>query len=143
MKVKELIGEVAKRHNVLVDPKDPIFVTITLNELLLAEYVQAVHDALRRGEISAAQAARTHIEASRKASEAIILEGGRGARDRLLKAGEAVAIHVHDVVRDLLATAKADVKETSHQRRVSQWAAVASIVAAFVACLCVLLLRHR
>ena len=39
MKVQDLIGEVAKRHNVLVDPSDPVFIAVTLNELLLEEHV--------------------------------------------------------------------------------------------------------
>jgi hypothetical protein len=33
-----LIGEVAKRHNALLGPNDPILVTLTLNELILEDY---------------------------------------------------------------------------------------------------------
>ncbi len=62
MDVQQLIGEVARRHNVLVTPEDPIFVAVTLNELLLAQHVQELQAAV-------AAAARTAAAASFEGSK--------------------------------------------------------------------------
>lgn len=37
---KELIDEVAKRHGIMLDDKDPILVTLTLNELIIENYIK-------------------------------------------------------------------------------------------------------
>jgi hypothetical protein len=44
--IKGLIGEVACRHNVLIGPDDPIFATITLNELVLTRLLERQQEAL-------------------------------------------------------------------------------------------------
>lgn len=41
-----LIGEVARRHNILISPDDPIFATITLNDLVLARALERQQAAL-------------------------------------------------------------------------------------------------
>ena len=40
----------AKRHNVLITEDDPILVTVTLNELVLAEYLERVHARVQAAE---------------------------------------------------------------------------------------------
>ena len=48
IEIERLIGEVAKRHNALLGRDDPIFMAVTLNELIIAralEQVQAVVEA--------------------------------------------------------------------------------------------------
>lgn len=39
MDIDTLIGEVAKQHGVLLDRKDPIFTVVTLNKLVLDDYL--------------------------------------------------------------------------------------------------------
>ncbi len=39
--VKELIAKVAEKHKVLLSDEDPILVTVTLNELILKNYIDA------------------------------------------------------------------------------------------------------
>jgi hypothetical protein len=48
--IKRLIGEVAARHGVVLKESDPIFLTVTLNQLVLEEYVKLIEDAARDGD---------------------------------------------------------------------------------------------
>src|SRR5512133_810057 len=90
MKVQDLIGEVAKRHNVLVDPQDPVFVAVTLNELLLAEHVQKLHAALERAEKATAAASIRHLETVRWTAASLIADSSNHVADQVRAAGSAV-----------------------------------------------------
>jgi hypothetical protein len=97
MNVQDLIGEVAKRHNVLVDPQDPVFVAVTLNELLLAEHVQKVQVALDRAEQMTAHASRQREVQGRVPERELVpqprrrSEEDRGVPDRLQR-GQAAQL---------------------------------------------------
>lgn len=46
MQLKELIGEIARRHNIILDESDPIFAIATANELILDSFRQELHQEL-------------------------------------------------------------------------------------------------
>ena len=46
MEIERLIGEVAKRHNALLGRDDPIFMVVTLNELIIARALEQVQAAV-------------------------------------------------------------------------------------------------
>lgn len=48
LSTKELIDEVAKRHGMMLDEKDPILVTLTLNEVIIENYVKAVEASISK-----------------------------------------------------------------------------------------------
>jgi hypothetical protein len=127
MNVQDLIGEVAKRHNVLVDPQDPVFVTVTLNELLLAEHVQKVQAALDRAEQVQAHASSRHLETVRLTAAHLIADSSKHFADQVRMAGSAVRGQLQHVARELVLAAEAAAAEAARQRRASQWAAIAAI----------------
>lgn len=47
MDIKNLIGEIAARHQLRVEPDDPIFVLVTANELILREAMERFDRQLR------------------------------------------------------------------------------------------------
>lgn len=127
MNVQDLIGEVAKRHNVLVDPQDPIFVTITLNELLLAEHVQKMQASLERAEKAAALASSRHLEVTRRTAADLVADSSRHVSDQMRAAGSALRTQLQQLVQQLVASAEAAASEAARQRRASEWAAAVAI----------------
>jgi type VI protein secretion system component VasK len=132
MNVQDLIGEVAKRHNVLVDPQDPVFIAVTLNELLLAEHVEKVQAALKRAEKAAALASSQHLEVTRRAAADLLADSSSHAGDLVRAAGSALRTQLQHLVQQLVVVAEASSSEAARQRRASQWAAA---VATCCACL--------
>lgn len=132
MDVQHLIGEVARRHNVLVDPGDPIFVTVTLNELLLAEHVRGVQAAMEQADRSAALAANRHIEATRRAAAQVLAEGARRVHDQVSASGSVLRNQLEELAREMLSEVRDSAAAAARHERQSRWAAVAAIAAAFL-----------
>jgi hypothetical protein len=127
MKVQDLIGEVAKRHNVLVDPQDPVFVAVTLNELLLAEHVQKAEAALEHAQQAMAHASSRHMETVRLTAAYLIADSSKHLADQIRGAGSALRTQLQHAVRDLVLAAEAAANEAARQRRAAQWAAAVAI----------------
>jgi hypothetical protein len=132
MNVQDLVGEVAKRHNVLVDPHDPVFVAVTLNELLLAEHVQKLQAALERTEKATAAASSRHLETMRSTAHSLIVDSSKHVAHEMRAAGSAVRTQLLHLVQQLVAAAEAAATESARQRRGSQWAAAVAIGCACV-----------
>ncbi len=134
MNVQDLIGEVAKRHNVLVDPHDPVFVAVTLNELLLAEYVERVQAALDRADTKTDHATTRYIDRARFAAASLMTDSSKQLGDQLQKASITLAAHLQHVVRELVHLAEAAAAEATREKRAAHRAAA---FAAGCACLVV------
>jgi predicted DNA-binding protein (UPF0278 family) len=133
MDVQQLIGEVARRHNVLVDRGDPIFVTVTLNELLLAEHLEKVRAAITHAERVAEQACVRQVENAKVLSAQLMNEGARHVTDQLRVAGSTVRLDLERLVRDSLASARAAAADSARSRRTRQWAAAVAVACACLA----------
>lgn len=128
LSVQELIGEVAKRHGLLLGPNDPILVTLTLNELIVGGYVDRVQAAIgdTLDQLSGAQA--QHIEAAREIASAIVTRAADYGADQIHKA-------VDDLVAGLRAGLAADVaaaREAADQARQARMGAIWALVGAAV-----------
>ncbi len=130
MNVQDLIGEVAKRHNVLVDPEDPVFVAVTLNELLLADHVQKLQAALDRAEARTDHATSRSIEKARDAAASLMTDSSKQLRDQLRQAGIALGTHLQQVVRELVFLAEAAVVAAAREKQAARWAAAVAIACA-------------
>ena len=102
MNVQDLIGEVAKRHNVLVDPQDPIFVAVTLNELLLAEHVQKMQASLERAEKATALASSRHLDVARRTAADLMADSSRHVSDQMRAAGSALRTQLQYLVQQVV-----------------------------------------
>jgi len=130
MKVQELIGEVAKRHNVLVDPSDPIFVAVTLNEQLLAEHLAKVHAALQQAEETFARASERNLEKARWTATTIVANTSVALTEQLKGAGVALRAQLQQGVRELVLTAAEAAAVAARQKQASQRAAVVAFASA-------------
>ena len=138
MKVQDLIGEVAKRHNVLVDPSDPIFVAITLNEQLLAEHLAKVHAALEEAEEAFARASERNLEKARWTATSLVANTSVALTEQLKGAGVALRAQLQQGVRELVITAAEAAGLAARQKQASQRAAAVAIASAGVAVLTVI-----
>jgi hypothetical protein len=73
--VKELIGEVAKRHHILLSEDDPVLVTLTLNELILTRAIAQIEAHIEACKEQVSIAAAEHIAASKALAEDIVTAG--------------------------------------------------------------------
>jgi ribulose kinase len=82
-----LIAEVAKRHKILLDPDDPAFALITINEIVLSGAIATVEGKLEAMEQRLAQISEKQAEAAKAIGEAIITAGAAYVAERLKDAG--------------------------------------------------------
>ncbi|MFO0583235.1 MAG: hypothetical protein U0229_13280 [Anaeromyxobacter sp.] len=130
MKVQDLIGEVAKRHNVLVDPSDPVFIAVTLNELLLAEHLAKVDAALAQAEEAFARGSERQLEKARYTATSLVANTSVALAEQLKGAGVALRAQLQQGVRELVLTAAEAATVAARQKRAAQHAAVVAIASA-------------
>ncbi len=82
-----LIAEVAKRHKILLDPDDPAFALITINEIVLSRAIALVEAKLEEMEQRLAQISEKQTETAKAIGEAIITAAAAYVAERLKDAG--------------------------------------------------------
>ncbi len=132
MDVQRLIGEVARRQNVLLDRSDPIFVAVTLNEILLAEHVQRLEAALAQANQSIAATSKRETENARQVASRFIAEAARYSSDQVRAAGAEFRVELGRLIADSVAAANDAASGATRAQEASQWSAIVA-----VACTCV------
>jgi hypothetical protein len=133
MDVQALIGEVAKRHNVLVDPKDPIFVTVTLNEILLDEHVRRLQASLEEAQRTAAAASYQQVDLAKRIASQFVTDGAKFTTEQVRAAGSVLRAQLERLVQDCNTATLAATAEAERYRRQSQWSAAVAIAGACIA----------
>jgi hypothetical protein len=82
-----LIGEVAKRHKILLDPDDPAFALITINEIVLSRAIAIVEAKLEEMEQRLAQISEKHTGTAKAIGESIITAAASYVAERLKDVG--------------------------------------------------------
>ena len=82
-----LIAEVAKRHKILLDPDDPAFALITINEIVLSRAIAIIEAKLKEMEQRLAQISEKQTEAAKAIGESIITAGAVYVAERLKDVG--------------------------------------------------------
>jgi uncharacterized membrane protein YdbT with pleckstrin-like domain len=115
MDVQRLIGEVARRHNVLVDSTDPIFLTVTLNELLLSEHVQKLQVALEQASRGVTAASSLQADSAKRVAED--LKRIRASLEEAARNAAASAARYEEEKRDAARMLVDAAREAAHQMR--------------------------
>ncbi len=89
-----MIAEVAKRHRILLDPDDPAFALITINEIVLSRAIAIVEAKLKEMEQRIAQISVQQTETAKTIGETIITASAAYVAERLKDAG---ADHIEKV----------------------------------------------
>ena len=82
-----LIAEVAKRHKILLDPDDPAFALITINEIVLSRAIAIVEAQIKEMERRLTQISAQQIDTAKGIGEAIITAAAAYVAERLKDAG--------------------------------------------------------
>ena len=82
-----LIAEVAKRHKILLDPDDPAFALITINEIVLSRAIAIVEARLQEMQQRLGQISEKQAETAKSIGEAIITASAAYVAERLKDAG--------------------------------------------------------
>ena len=123
-----LIAEVAKRHKILLDPDDPAFALITINELVLSRAVAIVEAKLEGIEQRLAQISEKQVGTAKAIGEAIITAGAAYVAERLKDAGA-------DLIEKVQTSIALDQrkKQSISQRTGGTILGFGTVIAAFVA----------
>lgn len=132
MEVQRLIGEVAKRHNVRLGPDDPILITVTLNELILAEYIEHVNVLIERAENQASVGAAQQVEAAKELASKLVTGAGVYVSDQLKAAGQVVQTQLLDMIGREIEKAREAAVDAASARRSAMRAAIAAVAVAGV-----------
>lgn len=127
LSVQELIGEVAKRHGLLLGPNDPILVTLTLNELIVAGYVDSITAAIgdTLDQLSGAQA--QHIEAAREIASGIVTRAADYGADQVKRLVDDLAAGLRASLSADVEAARAAAAEAQQARKGAVWALVGAV----------------
>lgn len=98
MDVRELIGEIAKKHDVLLGKNDPIFVTVFLNELILRDQLEQLKRSTERGNREAERQALARIEKALSAATVVLNQAADRAGDRVGKKLEQLLPQLEQVL---------------------------------------------
>ncbi len=82
-----LIAEVAKRHKILLDPDDPAFALITINEIVLSRAIGIVEARLQEMEHRLGQISEKQTETAKAIGESIITAAASYVAERFKDAG--------------------------------------------------------
>ena len=82
-----LIAEVAKRHKILLDPDDPAFALITINEIVLSRAIAIIEAKLEEMEQRLAQIYEKQTETAKAIGETIITASAAYIAERVKDAG--------------------------------------------------------
>lgn len=85
----EIRKEVAIRHNVLLDKDDPVLVTVTLNELILKQYINLLNKQYAAANRDITISLQQHIDQSKNTAGKIITEASNYVSEQVNKSIEA------------------------------------------------------
>lgn len=128
--VKDIIGLVAKRHNILMRPDDPALVIVTIFEAISARHMAAMTEEVNQGLDALAHSAEEQIEASRTIAGRIVNEGGDYIAAKIRTAGETMGPEIaRGVLAELAPVLNGIVAETAAAKTARTWAMFAAAVA--------------
>ena len=117
LNTKELIGEVAKRHGVLLGPTDPVLVTVTLNELVVGRLVEHIVARMEVASNDFSAAAVQQREAAAASASALITEAAQYMAEQAHQVGDALAAQIAERVARDTAAARADAQKAAAAAR--------------------------
>lgn len=144
LNTKELIGEVAKRHGVLLGPTDPVFVTVSLNELVVGRLIEQVAARMEVASNDFSAAAVQQRQAAVAAASALITEAAQYMAEQAHQAGDELADRIAERIARETKAAREDARSTvAAARRIKATALYAAGTAIAAAALAVGLVLGR
>jgi hypothetical protein len=99
--VRRLIAEVAARNGIRVEPDDPAFALVTLNQLVLEDFITRMDERIRLGIAEFMDAVHKTEARAGKILGAEVREAAAELREELQRDAEAARIGALEIVREL------------------------------------------
>lgn len=133
LNIDRLIGEIARRHNLLLSKDDPILVTVTLNELVLIEALRGLEGAIESARHSMSANAMLQMESAKEIASRIITAAADYADQEIRAAGTAAATDIRDSLKAPQGQASQIILAAREIYGASWWAAATALCSAFIA----------
>jgi hypothetical protein len=121
--------EVAKRHNLLLDKSDPILAAVTLNELVLAEFLERSTAVSEEWERRGAALMAQEVATVKSAAERMIVGAAAFFASEVRKASEGAELSIAGALKQRLEAAVAAAERAEAAKRPALWAAALSLAA--------------
>jgi hypothetical protein len=136
--IKNIIDEVARRHNIRLAPDDPILATVTVTDIihkLFAEHLRGLVEGVANNATdrlvaqieTGRRAVEQQTEAAKAAASRLVNDAGAWSADQLKHASVSAAEDICQIVAAALATIQTDLQAAKRARRVAIWAAVFAV----------------
>lgn len=136
--IEAIRAEVVKRHNVLLNRDDPIFVTVTCNEMVLAHYADMVAARVDAATDRSIAASAAQVQAAKETAAKLINDASGYVADQVRRAAKGGAEEFTDVIKRKLDGADRDGREAYQARSGAMWAAIAAGACAVISIACAL-----
>lgn len=125
------IGEVARRHNLLLSPDDPLLIVVTLHEILLTRLLARQNQAMGAALDEISAGAAQQVEAAREVAGVVIT----GGADYVAGALRGAITALKDELQGAATSLKADtLRAAENAKRAEQGAWYAVLVAVAIGC---------
>lgn len=129
-------AEVARRHNVLLGRDDPIFVTVTVNELVLSHYIELVGSRVDAATDRGIAASAGQVQASKESAGRLINDASGFVADQVRRAARTAADEFSDAIKQRLGSADREARDAHAARSGAMWAAITAGAFAVIAIAC-------
>ena len=130
LEIERLIGEVAKRHGVLIGRDDPVFMTITLNEIVLKHALHEMRAAVTAAQDEMAAGMAQQTAAAKTIGETIITAASAHVEAQLRAAAADAVQEINAALAAKLAEARAAADRAATATQTARWAAGFAVAAA-------------
>lgn len=126
--LQALIGEVAKRHNVRLGADDPVLITVTLNEVILAQHLEQVRAVVEEAQNQTAAATAQQVAAIKGMGERLVTNAGGYVGERVTEAGVVLKADLVAAIRAETARAQAAAVAARRAETVAIWSIGAAVL---------------
>ena len=99
--IQRLIGEVAARDGIRVEPGDPAFALVTLNQLVLEDAVKQIGEHIRSGIAEFTEAVQKTESRARKVLAEEVKEAAADVREELHRDVEAARVRAGEILSEV------------------------------------------
>jgi hypothetical protein len=114
-----IIAEVGKRHGILLDSNDPVLVTVTLNQVILAECLRQVSAAAEQGERRAIAASERQLALAKHAAGELVSRTGTYVADQVRAAAAEAGSDIEQRVSSAAASVRSDATAAARHRNLA------------------------
>ena len=133
MDAKLVIAEVGKRHGILLDSDDPVLVTVTLNELVLEEYLRRARVAADEAERRAIAATERQLSIAKQAAGELVTRTATYIADQVRAAAAEAGSEIERRVSSAAASVRSDAAAAARHRNLALVFMMASVLAGALA----------